>query len=893
MDTSLKINGREYSFEPGETILDVATANKIFIPTLCYLEKARPIGSCRICVVELSGVETLLPACSTPANAGMDIWTESERVIQTRRQILRMLLECGYHDCPVCDKAGECPLQDLVYKYQIEGILNESWPESEEPEFSTPLIRYHPERCILCHRCVAACREVRGIGAIDAQSHRFGLILPSDPGSCESCGECLSVCPTGALTENLSPFKGRPWLCERTETICQFCSCGCQMELNVLNNRVVRVDTNGSEEVNRGSLCVRGRFGYGFIGSDERLTTPLIRENGKFRETSWDEALDRVSEGIQRLEAEYGADSIAGMISTRCSNEEGYLFQKFIRGAVGTNNLDHSDHLQINSTVDGLDDVLGIPAMTNPIADVLNSQVILVTGTDIEVSNPIISWYITQAVRFHGARLILVDPRKTRLTRYASLWLRPRSGTDIAWINGLMHIILNQGWQADDYIQSRTEGFDELQEFLRQYNPEYVSSITGIPTEDLYTAASYYGQLHPGSIFYSHGVSQHGSGPDIVKALTSLSMLRGNIGIQGGGVNPVRGQCNVQGISDIGCLPDLLSDYRSLADSEVRRDFAESWGLSDLPRNPGLSSRNMISGIQSGDIKGMYLMQANPSQFDLYGCNTLNYLKELEFLVVQDIFLSETAKMAHVVLPGSSFAEKEGTFTNAERRVQRLRRVVTPPGEARDDSWILNSLISRMNASIAKELAPVEIMREIGRVTPSYQGITYERLQKGSLTWPCTGKDHPGTPILHKEGFARGKGKFSPVQHNDPAELTDNDYPFLLSTGNQKRSALRGAAAAGIEISGRKTASQGLVEINQDDAARIGISENETIRLTSRMGSLTIRARVCDRPRPGMLFLMAGNSQVPVHMLTGSFVQGENRSAPELKICAVQIHKSP
>ncbi|MFW6414775.1 MAG: molybdopterin-dependent oxidoreductase [Thermodesulfobacteriota bacterium] len=893
MDTTLKINGQEYSFKQGETILDVATANRIYIPTLCYLEKANPIGSCRICVVELSGVDTLLPACSTPANSGMDIWTESERVVQFRRQVLRMLLDCGYHDCPVCDKAGECPLQDLVYNYGIQGVANQPWNYEEEPEFSTPLIRYHPERCILCHRCVTACREIRGIGAIDAQSQSFGLIFSKDPGICESCGECLSVCPTGALTENLSPYKGRPWLCERTETTCQFCSCGCQMELDVLNNRVVGVHTDGSEEVNKGSLCVRGRFGYGFIGSRERLTRPLIRENGRFRETNWDEALDRVSEGLQGLKAEYGSDSIAGIVSTRCSNEEGYLFQRFMRASVGTNNLDHSDHLQLNSTVDGLDDVLGVPAMTNPISDVLESRVILVTGTDIEVSNPVFSWYITEAVRSRGARLILVDPRKTRLTRYASLWLRPRSGTDIAWINGLMHIILNQGWQADDYIHSRTEGFDDLQEHLRQYAPEYVSEITGIPTEDLYTAARYFGELHPGSIFYSHGLSQHGSGPDAVRALTSLSMLRGNIGIQGGGVYPVRGQCNVQGISDIGCQPDLLSDYRSLSDPEARREFAEVWGVSDLPRNKGLTARKMISGVQSGDIKGMYLLQANPSQFDLYGFNALDYLKELDFLVVQDIFLSETARIADVVLPGACFAEKDGTYTNSERRVQRLRKAVNPPGQAREDGWILNSLDSRMNNTVAKEFDPGETMREIGQLTPNYRGITYRRLQEGSLTWPCTGEDHPGTPILHKESFARGKAKFSTVMHKDPAELTDNDYPFLLSTGNQRHLALRGAAAAGVEISGRKSASQGVVEINRDDAARIGISENETVRLTSRIGSLTIRARVCDRPRPGMLFLVAENAQVPVFRLTGPAVGSDSNSQPELKVCAVQIHKSP
>ncbi|MGM0539358.1 MAG: formate dehydrogenase subunit alpha [Thermodesulfobacteriota bacterium] len=888
MDQTLHLNGQEVSFTPGQTILEAARENNVAIPTLCHMRRAEPIESCRVCVVEIEGATELLPACSTPANAGMHIQTHSPRVIEARREILALLMYTGHHDCPICDQGGECRLQDLVYEYGVRHVPMTTKPDQSVPEYPTPNIRYWPERCILCLRCVTACNEVLGIGAIALQgSGNQARIAPFHPQRCDSCGECLAVCPTGALTENLSRYKGRPWLENRVQTTCTYCGCGCQLELNVLGNRIIKMTTHEDMGVNRGSLCAKGRFGYEFIGSPNRLTTPLVRKNGQLQEASWDEALALVASRLQRIKADSGPSSIGGLASARCTNEENYLFQKLMRAGLGTNNVDHCARYCHTSTLDGLSTAFGLGAMTNPITDLLHSKIIMVTGSNTTENHPIFAHYVLEAVRKHGAKLLVADPRQIRLTEHAHIWLKPKPGTDIAWINGLMHIITRDKLHDVNYIKQRTSGFKEIKETLERYTPEYVSSLTGIPAQDLEEAAHLYGAHHPGSILFASGIDQHICGTDNVKSLANLAMLCGNVGVQGGGIYPVHGQNNVQGACDMGALPDFLPGYQAVTDSEVRSWFAKTWKISSLPENPGLTSSEMISAAHTGQVKALLVMGENPILSDPNQSQVQEALDKLDLLVVQDIFLTETGRKADVVLPATCFAETEGTFTNSERRVQRVRKAVQPPGQAKDQAWIIAQIASRLDRPMEFDFS--QVLTEINALTPHYSGITKERLDHGSLIWPCPEKDHPGTPILHMGSFARGRGIFSQVEHQDSAEQPDAEYPYILSTGRVFQHYNTGTMTReGRGLS--QLYSELFAEINTRDAQDLGISNGQMVAIASRRGQIQVKAWVCDRPIPGVVFVPFHFRESPVNALTNAALD-PGAKIPELKVCAVSIQK--
>ncbi|MFW5970631.1 MAG: formate dehydrogenase subunit alpha [Desulfovermiculus sp.] len=888
MDQTLHLNGQEVSFTPGQTILEAARENNVAIPTLCHMRRAEPIESCRVCVVEIEGVTELLPACSTPANAGMHIQTHSPRVLEARREILSLLVLNGHHDCPICDAGGECRLQDLVYEYGVRNVPMTQKPDRSVPEYPTPNIRYWPERCILCLRCVTACNEVLGIGAIALHgSGNQARIGPYHPQRCDSCGECLAVCPTGALTENLSRHKGRPWLENRVQTTCTYCGCGCQLQLQVLNNRIIGVSTSENMGVNRGSLCAKGRFGYEFIGSPNRLTTPLVRKNGQLQEASWDEALDLVASRLQRITANSGPDSIGGLASAKCTNEENYLFQKLMRAGLKTNNVDHCVRFCQSPTLDGLGTAFGLGAMTNPITDLLHSKIILVTGSNTTENHPIFAHYVLEAVRRHGAKLIVADPRQIRLTEHAHIWLKPKPGTDIAWINGLMHIITRDKLHDVNYIKQRTSGFKETKETLERYTPEHVSALTGIPVRDLEEAAHLFGGHHPASILFASGIDQHICGTDNVKALANLAMLCGNVGVEGGGVYPVHGQNNVQGACDMGALPDMLPGYQKVADKEVRSGFAKTWKISSLPETPGLTALEMIDAAHSGLLKALLIMGENPILSDPHQSQVQEALDELDLLVVQDIFLTETGRKADVVLPAACFAETEGSFTNSERRVQRVRKAVQPPGQARDHAWIIAQMASRLDRPM--DFDPAGVLAEINALTPYYSGITRQRLDQGAVMWPCPERDHPGTPILHMGSFARGRGIFSQVEHQDPAEQPDNKYPYILSTGRVFQHYNTGTMTReGRGLS--QLCTELFAEINSQDAQDLGIKNGQMVAISSRRGQIQVKARVCDRPIPGVVFVPFHFRESPVNALTNAALD-PGAKIPELKVCAVSIEK--
>ncbi len=539
----------------------------------------------------------------------------------------------------------------------------------------------------------------------------------------------------------------------------------------------------------------------------------------------------------------------------------------------------------------GLAATFGSGAMTNPIKDVLKAETVLVTGTNTTENHPIFANYLKEAVLKHGTKILVIDPRRIDLVDYAELYLQPRPGTDIAWINGLMHIIIKEGWQAQEYIDERCEGYDELVGKLEKYTPEYVSGITGISEDDLYAAARLYGQARPASILYAMGITQHTSGTDNVKSLGNLAMLCGNIGVEGGGVNPLRGQNNVQGACDMGGLPNVYTGYQKVDDDEVREKFAKAWGVpaENLDAKPGLKLTEMFPAAAEGKIKAMYIMGENPLVSDPDLGHIEHCVEALDFLVVQDIFLTETAKMADVVLPGVSFAEKDGTFVNSERLVQRVRKALTLPGQAREDREIIAEIATRMGYSMKYDSAEA-IMREINEVTPSYGGITYERIAEKGLAWPCPDTDHPGTPILHVGQFARGKGLFFAIDHQPPAEECDDKYPFVLTTGRVLSHFHTGTMTRKGEGL-NKVHPEVKVEINAADAGKLGVKDDDLLVITSRRGSIKVKAQISDRPAAGVVFVPFHFAEVPVNRLTNAALDPVAK-IPEYKVCAVRVEKA-
>ncbi len=671
-------------------------------------------------------------------------------------------------------------------------------------------------------------------------------------------------------------------------TVCPFCGCGCQLYLQVMDGQVTGVVPCKTDEMSEGKPCIKGRNAADFINHPDRLKSPLIKQSGKFEPISWEEALDIVAKRLIVTKEKYGPDSIGILSSAKCTNEENFVVMKFARTVIGTNNIDHCARLCHAPTVVGLAKAFGSGAMTNSVPEIEHADCIFVIGSNTTEQHPLVSLRVMRA-KEKGAKLIVADPRRTPLVDFADIYLPHKPGTDAALLNGLMHIITREGLEDRDFIRERTEGFEALEKKLKEYPPEKVCQITGVSKALLEKAAKAYGRAERGSILYGMGITQHTTGTENVLCIANLAMLTGNVGREFTGVNPLRGQNNVQGACDMGALPNVFSGYQPVVDSKARDKFEKAWGTKLSP-TPGLRATEMTEAAIDRAVRAMYIVGENPALSDADINHVKKSLSSLDFLVVQDIFLSEVAEFAHVVLPACSFAEKEGTFTATDRRVQRVRKAMEPVGDSKPDWVIVSELAKRMGATDFSYASSREIMEEIVSLTPIYAGISYERLDKGEIvSWPCPSKDHPGTRFLHKDAFTRGKGQFLVVDFKEPAELPDAEYPFILTTGRLMFQFHTGTMTRRIPRLERELPT-GYVEINPKDAKKLSISQGDMVKVQSRRGEIRIRALVTEEILPGVVFIPFHFAECAANVLTSRYLDPEAKIA-ELKVCAVKICK--
>ena len=902
LDTvTLTIDGKRVEASNGATVLEAALDAGIYIPTLCYAPDLKPYGACRLCIVEIEGMRGLVTSCTTRATDGMVVHTETPRVDRSRRISMELIMANHQGDCLTCAKDQQCELQKIA---RYLGIEQEHFDRLRKSTRVLPIDTSHPafdrdpNKCILCAKCVRACHEIACVGAIDlafrgydAKVSTFGdkPILES---ICQSCGECIEHCPTGALM----PKKAKQATSE-IKTVCPYCGVGCSLYAGIRGNEIVSVRGDKESPVNKGGLCVKGRFGFDFTKHPDRLTQPLIRNKGRakaekvngnlrdiFREASWEEALDLVAEKLSAIKEKYGPDSIGVLSSAKFTNEENYLVQKFARAVLGTNNVDHCARLCHASTVVAALAAFGDGAMSNSIADFAKADLLFVIGSNTTECHPIIGRTIRQALASGSTKLIVADPRATELSKLAAVHLRHKPGSDVALLNAMMHVIIDEELHDKKFIEERTECFEEMAETVKRYTPDMAEEITGVRKSDIVKAARLFADAGKAAILYGMGITQHTTGTDNVKSVANLLMLTGNMGREGTGFSPLRGQNNVQGACDMGALPNVFPGYQRVDNPDARTKFESAWGCA-LCDKPGLPVTEMMGAVSQGEIKAMYVVGENPMMSEPYLAHVKQAMGRLEFLVVQDIFPTETAVMADVILPAAAFAEKNGTFTNTERRVQRLAKAVEPPGDARPDWQIVSALAEKMGHPFAYESAE-DIMEEIAALTPIYGGIHYDRLDKYGLQWPCVDRLDPGTPILHKGKFTRGLGKFHAVDYKPPAESISEDYPLILTTGRVLEHWHTGSMSRRSEVLDKLNPNAS-VDIHPTDALKLGIVDGDMLAIASKRGKIETPVRITDETSPGLAFMAFHWHESPVNTLTNDALDPVAK-IPEFKVTAIR-----
>ena len=935
---TLTVDGREVTVPAGSTVWEAARALGIELPVLCHDPKMRPVGVCRTCVVEVEGARVFPASCVRPAEPGMVVRTSTPRLESQRRVLVELLM--ADHPTP-CDKerrGEDCELERMARRY---GIGNGAGPVRLEPrperarDDSSPVIAVDHGACILCDRCIRACDEVQS-NMVIGRSGKGHLALisfddrqPMGESTCVACGECMAACPTGALTDK---FLVMPYVAPETEkvaSVCPYCGVGCGVTLNVEQGAIVRV-TGRDDAHNQARLCVKGRYGYDYASHPQRLTVPLIRReefypkgplsadvrgNGAaeasvgrgrrkggqkpggvvdyaevlpaFREASWDEALDVVAARLLAIRDTHGPRALAGFGSAKCSNEEAYLFQKLVRTVFRNNNVDHCTRLCHAGSVAAMLEQVGSGSVSDVVANVGQADVALVVGSNTTENHPVAATFVKDAAK-RGTKLIVIDTRRHALCDHAQRFLQLRPASDVALFNAMLHVILREGLQNDEFIARRTENFAALRDTVEKYTPELGSRISGIPAEVIEEVARLYARGPNSIIFWGMGISQSIHGTDKARCLMNLVLATGQVGRPGTGFHPLRGQNNVQGASDMGLIPMVFSGYQPVTDPDARARFERAWGTS-LDPEPGLTVVEIMTAALKGDVRGMYMMGENPFLSDPNTAKVRKALAALDFLVVQDIFLTETAEFADVVLPASTAFEKTGTYTNTDRRVQIGRQALPPPGQARVDWQITQEIANHMGAGWSYA-GPEEVFAEMARLTPDYAGITYPKMGRAGVVWPCPTPEHPGTEVIFEESFPRGRGLFSPAEFADPAELPSADYPLIMITGRTLEHWHTGTmtrrARALDEIR-----PEAFVEMHPDDMAELGVAAGERVKVSSPRGSIVLKAIALRKVARGSVFIPFHFREAAANTLTSERLDPFAK-IPDYKYCAVRVERT-
>ncbi|HEY5530013.1 MAG TPA: molybdopterin-dependent oxidoreductase [Thermoleophilia bacterium] len=891
---TVTLNGQEVQARRGQTILDVAREAGIDIPTLCHDPRLAPYGACRMCLVEVEGAKGPMASCGTAVSEGMKVQTHTQKIVKLRKFILELLLTNHPLDCPVCEAAGDCRLQDYAYEYLVDMVPWGWRPPSQGSIGDHPNVAHYGSRCILCGRCVRICREVMSIGVWGYLNRGYDTEvdtpyrMPMQDVGCVSCGQCVSTCPVGSVIGRRTPYGARQWQTERTRTTCSYCGNGCELLVHSYRGHVARVASETKRGLNGGNLCAKGRYGMGYVNSSDRLTQPLIRSAaGTLQPAGWREALDLIASKARQVATESGGSAFATLCGTHCTNEAAYLAQKLTRMQFASNNIDSSGSLESAATERALTAAFGKAVMTNSRKDLAQADVILVVGSNMTESNPVMALDVIKAVRT-GKTVIVVDPRTTDLARKAKIHLAVKPGTDVALLRGVMTHILSLGLEDKQFIDARTEGYAAFKESLADTTVDAEAAICGVEPSLLRAAAEAYAGAGAAAILFGTGLTQQPGSVLAVSAIADLAMLTGNIGKAGTGVGPLLGRANSQGIRDMGVSPRFLPAGANVADPDSRARFTQAWGGSPGPAEVGKGLFDILDAAENGGVRFLYVVGDNPAMAVPDEQRVRSSLGKTEFLVVQDSFLSETAQLADVVLPSAVATEDDGTLTNVERFVQRVRQVVPPLGESRPDWTVIQAIANELGADWAYG-SPRDVMREVGEVASCYAGVSYDRLDGEGLQLPCPGSEHQGTSILYENEFVRGMGAFARVDAVSGPAAADGDYPFVLTTGSElyhHDTGVRTMRSEGLT----SLAPEPLLEINPMDATRLGITAGQLVRVSSRRAAIELSAKVTDRVPPGLLFAPGFSSAAPVTRLMERVVDPESGAAA-MKSTAVSIER--
>ena len=899
---TVEIDGREVTVSAGTSVMRAAMETGVSIPRLCATDSLEPFGSCRLCLVEIEGRKGTPASCTTPVEPGMKVTTQNSRIAKLRRNVMELYISDHPLDCLTCPANGDCELQDMAgavglreVRYGYEGANHLDLEKDE----SNPYFTFDPAKCIVCSRCVRACEETQGTYALTVSGRGFASkIAPADmlflDSECVSCGSCVQACPTASLIENSIIENGQPE--HSVITTCAYCGVGCTFKAEMQGNEVVRMMPYKDGQANHGHSCVKGRFAWGYTTHPDRMLSPMIRKKitDPWQEVSWEEAIGYAASEFKRIQEQHGRDAIGGITSSRCTNEETFLVQKMVRAAFGNNNVDTCARVCHSPTGYGLKTTFGTSAGTQDFDSVEAADVIVVIGANPTDAHPVFASQMKRRLR-EGARLIVIDPRRIGLVKSphieADYHLPLRPGTNVAIINAMAHVVVTEGLVDEAFVAERcdADSFARWREFAADPKnaPEATEAVSGVPAELVRKAARLYATGGNAAIYYGLGVTEHSQGSTMVMGMANLAMACGNLGKPGVGVNPLRGQNNVQGSCDMGSFPHEFAGYRHVSDDAVRATFEEAWSVG-LQGEPGLRIPNMLDAAIDGTFKGLYIQGEDIAQSDPNTRHVAEGLASMACIVIQDLFLNETASYAHVFLPGSTFLEKDGTFTNAERRLGRVRKVVPPKAGMAD--WEITCALSNALGYPMNYKHPSEIMEEIARLTPTFAGVTYEKLDRlGSVQWPCNDAAPEGTPVMHADGFVRGKGQFMVTEYIPTEERTTDRFPLLLTTG-------RILSQYNVGAQTRRTANvewfdEDVLEIHPWDAENRGINDGDLVELASRAGTTTLPAQISERMQPGVVYTTFHFPQTGANVVTTEFADWAT-DCPEYKVTAVQVRRT-